>query len=325
MESVLPFPLLASQRQDGVYVLSLQQHTWPAFKEGHHAQGERLRLIFSEKAAAAVADLLPELAPRAVAILQREQSLYGLELLLEEGICQSMQNRLESICELDYLPIAATTSLPQLSTPGLLVMDMDSTAITIECIDELAAAAGVGAEVAQVTERAMQGELDFEQSLRQRVAKLKGANQSIIDDLCARLPLSPGLESMIAELKSYGWRTVVASGGFTPFVGHLQQLLGLDAAFANELVISDGKLLGEVSGQVVDAAFKADVVKKCAEQWQIAAGQRLAIGDGANDIPMVQAADFGIAYHAKPKLVAAAAARINKLGLQVLPFLLQGR
>jgi phosphoserine phosphatase len=130
---------------------------------------------------------------------------------------------------------------------------------------------------------------------------------------------------MIAELKSHGWRTVVASGGFTPFVGHLQQLLGLDAAFANELVISDGKLLGEVRGQVVDAAFKADVVTKCAGQWQIAAGQRLAIGDGANDIPMVQAADFGIAYHAKPKLAAAAAAKINKLGLQALPFLLQGR
>ena len=171
MESVLPFPLLASQRQDGVYTLSLQQHTWPAFKEGQHTQAERLRLIFSEKAAAAVADLLPELAPRAVAILQREQSLYGLELQLETSPCQAMLQRLESIGELDYLPIAATANLPELSTPGLLVMDMDSTAITIECIDELAAAAGVGAEVAQVTERAMQGELDFEQSLRQRVAK----------------------------------------------------------------------------------------------------------------------------------------------------------
>jgi phosphoserine phosphatase len=213
--------------------------------------------------------------------------------------------------------------LPRLNHPGLLVMDMDSTAIQIECIDELAAMAGVGERVAAITERAMQGELDFEQSLRQRVAQLKGADASIIATLCDHLPLMPGLESMLEELKCHGWRLVVASGGFTPFVGHLKQLLCLDAAFANELVITDGKLAGEVTGKVVDAQFKADVVELCGQQWNIAQGQRVAIGDGANDIPMVMAADFGIAFHAKPKLAAAADACIRHLDLRVLPYLLQ--
>lgn len=214
-------------------------------------------------------------------------------------------------------------ALPKLSEPGLLVMDMDSTAIQIECIDELAAMAGVGEQVAAITERAMLGELDFEQSLRQRVAQLKGANASIIEALCGRLPLMPGLESMLAELKSYHWHLVVASGGFTPFVGHLKQVLSLDAAFANELVITDGRLVGEVTGKVVDAQFKADVIAACSAEWQISAGQTVAIGDGANDIPMVQAADFGIAFHAKPKLAAAADANIRRLDLRVLPYLLQ--
>ncbi|ABV88360.1 phosphoserine phosphatase SerB [Shewanella pealeana] len=216
-----------------------------------------------------------------------------------------------------------TVDAPQLSQAGLLVMDMDSTAIEIECIDELAEMAGVGPAVAEVTELAMQGELDFEQSLRARVAKLKGADAEIIDTLCAKLPLMPGLKEMIAELQSHGWRTVVASGGFTPFVNHLKQLLALDAAFANKLDIESGKLLGTVSGQVVDAQYKADTVLKCAKQWQIAAGQRVAIGDGANDIPMINTADFGIAYHAKPKLAQAADVSINRLNLKALPYLFQ--
>ncbi|WOT06024.1 phosphoserine phosphatase SerB [Shewanella youngdeokensis] len=212
---------------------------------------------------------------------------------------------------------------PVLNRPGLLVMDMDSTAIEIECIDELAEMAGVGAAVAAVTEQAMQGELDFEESLRARVAKLTDADAGIIARLCEQLPLMPGLTDTIKILKQYQWRTVVASGGFTPFVNHLKQLLDLDAAFANQLDIANGKLLGTVSGQVVDAQFKADTVLNCAQQWQIAAGQSVAIGDGANDIPMINTADFGIAYHAKPKLAAAADVTISQLNLKVLPYLFQ--
>ncbi|MGL4473791.1 MAG: phosphoserine phosphatase SerB [Shewanella sp.] len=213
--------------------------------------------------------------------------------------------------------------LPQLSEAGLLVMDMDSTAIAIECIDELAAMAGVGADVAAVTELAMQGELDFEQSLRRRVKLLAGADERIITDLCQRLPLTPGLAVMCQTLKDNGWKLVLASGGFTPFVSLLQHKLGLDDAYANQLEIINGKLTGQVLGEIVDANYKASVLTQCAQRWHIAQGQRLAIGDGANDIPMLLASDFGIAFHAKPKLQSVAAARINRLDLQTLLFWLQ--
>ncbi|ABL99185.1 phosphoserine phosphatase SerB [Shewanella amazonensis] len=289
------------------------------YEEGQAPQGERVRLVWATKATeelifARLAELNCAAAP-----LVRRNALSGLELVSKgEG---NLSAAFDGIAGLEVLPV--TESLPSLRHPGLLVMDMDSTAIKIECIDELAAMAGVGEAVAEVTERAMQGELDFKQSLRQRVAKLAGADAGIIDTLCARLPLMDGLTEMLAELKGHGWKLVVASGGFTPFVGHLKATLGLDAAFANELVIADGKLVGEVTGTVVDANFKADVVSRLGDEYGIKDGQRLAIGDGANDIPMVQRADFGIAFHAKPKLAAAADARIHTLDLRVLPFLLQ--
>lgn len=254
-------------------------------------------------------------------LIERQCQLLCIELCTASALSSEQLAQLDSLATIEIFEILADA--PVINIPGLLVMDMDSTAIEIECIDELAAMAGVGAAVAEVTELAMQGELDFEQSLRARVAKLEGADAQIIDTLCAKLPLMPGLSEMIAELKSHGWRTVVASGGFTPFVDHLKQLLSLDSAFANKLDIAEGKLLGTVSGQVVDAQFKADTVANCAEQWQIAAGQKVAIGDGANDIPMIETADFGIAYHAKPKLAQAADTQIDKLNLKVLPYLFQ--
>ena len=255
-----------------------------------------------------------------IASITRHSGLHCIELCLSETTLSEVKTRFNALDGVEVFTVA--NAHPRLDIPGLLVMDMDSTAIEIECIDELAIMAGVGAEVAEVTERAMQGELDFEQSLRARVAKLAGAEASIIDNLCQRLPLMPGLTEMVSELQANRWRLVLASGGFTPFVGHLKQLLNLDAAFANELVIEDGKLIGEVRGEVVDAQFKADTVLGVAAKWQISNGQRLAIGDGANDIPMVEAADFGIAFHAKPKLVAAADGVIRQLDLRVLPYML---
>lgn len=291
------------------------------------ADSARLRIIYQDISAQASLSVWIALLAQSSQIIgisdidrDRQVGLHCIELALVSSLSQAQLEAFPlSVAELHVITLA----LPRLNHPGLLVMDMDSTAIQIECIDELAAMAGVGARVAAITERAMQGELDFEQSLRQRVAQLKGADANIISTLCANLPLMPGLESMLVELKSHGWRLVVASGGFTPFVGHLKQLLSLDAAFANELVITNGKLAGEVTGKVVDAQFKADVVERCSEQWNIATGQRVAIGDGANDIPMVMAADFGIAFHAKPKLAAAADANIRHLDLRVLPYLLQ--
>ncbi|MCL1088279.1 phosphoserine phosphatase SerB [Shewanella profunda] len=287
----------------------------------------RIRVIYQEiSAQKSLAEWLLTLArtfklPHVyIASIKRQVALHCVELALPlEPSPELLATFPHAWAELHIF----NTELPKLSVPGLLVMDMDSTAIQIECIDELAAMAGVGEQVAAITERAMQGELDFEQSLRQRVAQLKGADASIIATLCKKLPLMPGLEPMLAELKLHHWHLVVASGGFTPFVGHLKQLLNLDAAFANELVIIDGKLAGTVTGKVVDAQFKADVVERCSAQWNIPKGQRVAIGDGANDIPMVKAADFGIAFHAKPKLAAAADAHIRHLDLRVLPYLLQ--
>lgn len=330
---------MESLNQDALFVwlaasptprFEYQGHAFEAYQESAGVPAGslfRMRLIYDDlRVESALSAWMLSLAKTLgldvidIAPIRRQVALHCIELALPlEPSRELLATFPSDLAECHLIRQA----LPKLSEPGLLVMDMDSTAIQIECIDELAAMAGVGEQVAAITERAMLGELDFEQSLRQRVAQLKGADACIIESLCERLPLMSGLEPMLAELKSHQWRLVVASGGFTPFVGHLKQLLNLDAAFANELVITDGRLVGEVTGKVVDAQFKADVIAACSADWQIPPGQRVAIGDGANDIPMVQAADFGIAFHAKPKLAAAADANIRRLDLRVLPYLLQ--
>jgi phosphoserine phosphatase len=200
------------------------------------------------------------------------------------------------------LDVAPLGKIPHLRTPGLLVMDMDSTAIQIECIDEIAKLAGTGEMVAEVTERAMRGELDFVASLKQRVATLKGANASILRQVRDELPLMPGLTSLVLKLESLGWKVAIASGGFTFFAEYLRDKLHLHAVVANELEICDGKLTGEVIGQIVDAQFKADTLKRLADKYEIPVAQTVAIGDGANDLPMILSAGLGIAYHAKPKV-----------------------
>lgn len=200
------------------------------------------------------------------------------------------------------LDVAPLGKIPHLRTPGLLVMDMDSTAIQIECIDEIAKLAGTGEMVAEVTERAMRGELDFAASLKQRVATLKGANASILRQVRDELPLMPGLTSLVLKLESLGWKVAIASGGFTFFAEYLRDKLHLHAVVANELEICDGKLTGEVIGQIVDAQFKAETLKRLAEKYEIPVAQTVAIGDGANDLPMILSAGLGIAYHAKPKV-----------------------
>lgn len=200
------------------------------------------------------------------------------------------------------LDVAPLGKIPHLRTPGLLVMDMDSTAIQIECIDEIAKLAGTGEMVAEVTERAMRGELDFAASLKQRVATLKGANASILRQVRDELPLMPGLTSLVLKLEALGWKVAIASGGFTFFAEYLRDKLHLHAVVANELEICDGKLTGEVIGQIVDAQFKADTLKRLADKYDIPVAQTVAIGDGANDLPMIQSAGLGIAFHAKPKV-----------------------
>lgn len=213
------------------------------------------------------------------------------------------------------LDIAPVSNLPNLNHPGLLVMDMDSTAIQIECIDEIARLAGCGEQVAAVTERAMRGELDFSASLRERVATLKGANETILQQVRDKLPLMPGLTHLVQRLQSLGWQVAIASGGFTYFADYLREKLDLVAVVANQLEIRDGYLTGNVSGPIVDADYKASTVQKLARELDIAPQQTVAIGDGANDLPMIQHAGLGLAYHAKPKVNEKAAVSIRHADL----------
>lgn len=225
---------------------------------------------------------------------------------------------LADFCLTNKIEAALLTQVPRLSEPGLLVMDMDSTTIEIECIDEIAKLAGVGEEVAEVTERAMLGELDFAQSLHQRVATLANSPESILSDVAKNIPLMAGLKPLIVELKKHNWRIAIASGGFTYFADHLKGTLQLDAAFANTLEIIDGKLTGKVLGNVVDAQVKADSLAILSEKYQIPANQTVAMGDGANDLVMMAAASFGVAFHAKPIVLAQADSSINVQGLDCL-------
>ncbi|MDK2595678.1 phosphoserine phosphatase SerB [Pseudoalteromonas sp. P94(2023)] len=212
--------------------------------------------------------------------------------------------------------------LPQLLKPGLLVMDMDSTAIEIECIDEIARLADVYDEVASVTAEAMAGKLAFSDSLYKRVAKLKGIELSLISPLKEDLPLMAGIKALCEILKSHDWRLAIASGGFTWFAEALQVRLGLDHVFANTLEIEEQKLTGRVIGEVVDADKKAQVLESLRSRYDISAGQTLAIGDGANDLVMMAAADLGVAVHGKPKVVERADAAIcDGSLLQLLYFL----
>lgn len=222
------------------------------------------------------------------------------------------------------LDVAPLGKIPSLQIPGLLVMDMDSTAIEIECIDEIARLAGSGEQVAEITERAMRGELDFAASLRQRVATLEGADAAIPGKVRDNLPLMPGLTSLVARLQAMDWKVAIVSGGFTFFADYLRDKLKLSAAIANELEICEGRLTGHVTGPIVDAQYKAMTLGQLAEQFDIPSGQTVAIGDGANDLPMMACAGLGIAYRAKPKVNKKAAVTIRNADLMGVICILSG-
>jgi len=195
----------------------------------------------------------------------------------------------------------------------LFVADMDSTMITVECIDELADYAGIKAEIAAVTERAMRGELDFAQALSGRVALLAGLDAAMIDRCRAeRVRIMPGAKALVRTLHARGARTILVSGGFIPFAEPVAQEIGFDVAIANTLHIENGKLAGTVGAPIVDAERKRMELLGAAAELGLTPAQSLAIGDGANDIPMIQAAGLGIAYHAKPKTRAAAGAAVDR-------------
>ena len=205
----------------------------------------------------------------------------------------------------------------------LICFDMDSTLIQTECIDELAKRAGVGDQVAAITEQAMRGEIDFKESFTRRVALLKGLDASVMKEIAENLPVTEGTERLMTVLKTYGYKIAILSGGFTYFGEYLQRRYGIDYVYANELEIGeDGKLTGRFVGDIVDGHRKADLLKLIAQMEKVNLAQTIAVGDGANDLPMISEAGLGIAFHAKPRVVANAKQSINTLGLDgVLYFL----
>ncbi|HET8816903.1 MAG TPA: phosphoserine phosphatase SerB [Pseudidiomarina sp.] len=204
------------------------------------------------------------------------------------------------------------------SQPGLAVFDMDSTLITIECIDEIAALVSRKPEIAAITEAAMRGELDFVASLRQRVAALAGIGESQFQRLFDPIPLTPGASALCQWLQEQHWRIVIASGGFTWFAERLQKQLNIDAVCANELEWQQGQLTGRVVEPVVDAERKAEALRDYASRWEIPLTNTLAIGDGANDIQMLEAAACGVAFCAKSRLKAVADIIIDEPDLSTL-------
>jgi len=204
----------------------------------------------------------------------------------------------------------------------LVAFDMDSTLIQAEVIDELAKEAGVGEQVSAITEAAMRGELDFKQSLRKRLSLLEGLDESVLKKVADRLPLTEGAEKLISTLKNLGYTIAILSGGFTYFGNILKKKLDIDYVYANELEIVDGKLTGKALGKIVDAERKAELLQKIATKENIALQQVIAVGDGANDLPMLNLAGLGIAYHAKPKVKEGARQSISTLGLDSILYLI---
>lgn len=204
----------------------------------------------------------------------------------------------------------------------LVCFDMDSTLIQTEVIVDLARRAGVGDKVNTITEAAMRGDLDFTESFKQRIALLKGLDEGVMKDIADNLPITEGAERLFGTLKKYGFKTAILSGGFTYFGRHLQNKLGIDYVYANELEVINGKLSGKHIGDIVDGKMKAELLKKIAFKEDIHLEQVIAVGDGANDLPMLNVAGLGIAFHAKPKVKKNAQHAISTIGLDGILYLM---
>ena len=207
-------------------------------------------------------------------------------------------------------------------TRRLICFDMDSTLIETEVIDELADRAGVGKEVREITEAAMRGEIDFHESFTRRVALLKGLDVSVMKDIAENLPMTEGIERLMKTLKTVGFKIAILSGGFTYFGEYLKRKFGIDYVYANELEVVDGKLTGRYIGDIVDGKRKAELLRLLAQIENVNIAQTIAVGDGANDIPMLNTAGLGIAFHAKPKVKANTKQSISTIGLDGILYFL---
>ncbi len=254
-------------------------------------------------------------------IHQISQQAHGVQFIQIDQHAYYLANQqvldvVRQFCQQEQIDCAYVPEQLTLQKIKLAVMDMDSTLINIECIDEIADMAGIKAQISAITERAMRGELDFKQSLRERVALLKGLPESALNDVIQqRLQANPGAQRWIDTCKQYQIKTMLVSGGFEQFAHHVQKMLGIDYSAANRLVIIDGKLTGNILGDIVDGQAKADYLRYQAGQLNVDLEATVAIGDGANDLLMMQAAGAGIAYHAKPIVQEQADFALNVVGL----------
>lgn len=234
-----------------------------------------------------------------------------------------MQSRFMKIASDEEFDVSLQEDTMYRRCRRLICFDMDSTLIETEVIDELAMRAGVGDEVKAITESAMRGEIDFCESFRRRVAMLKGLDVSVMKDIAENLPITEGLDRLMSVLKRAGYKTAILSGGFTYFGEYLKQRFGFDYVYANELEIGrDGKLTGNYVGDIVDGKRKAELLRLIAQVENVNIAQTIAVGDGANDLPMIATAGLGIAFHAKPKVKATAEQSLSTIGLDGILYFL---
>ncbi|MFK8041941.1 phosphoserine phosphatase SerB [Congregibacter sp.] len=248
---------------------------------------------------------------------------FALEFYLDDWArCAGQRARLQDLAARWEVDLALAPSDSKRPRRRLIAFDMDSTLIQCEVIDELAHRAGVGEEVAAVTARAMRGELDFRSSFRERMSKLQGLDAAQIQEVGASLPIMPGARTLLRTLRSQGHHTAILSGGFDYFAKKVQSQIGLDEVHANHLQIIDNALTGDVNGEIVDAERKVLLLKEIAEREGIDLADTVAVGDGANDLPMLAAAGLGVAFHAKPRVRESAPCAINYGTLEALLYVL---
>ncbi|GHC30536.1 phosphoserine phosphatase SerB [Kushneria pakistanensis] len=306
-----------------------------------HESGQSLHLVMTLMATRLSRDLLARvdrLISKWGLAIERMQRLSGPSSLIETapaaGVCLEYHLRGEAV-NIDALRQALLAFAAQEGVDialqeesrwrhqrRLICFDMDSTLIKAEVIDELARRHGVYDAVAAITERAMRGEIDFQQSFRERMSMLNGLSESVLADVADGLELMDGLERLMTQLRRLGYRTAILSGGFTYFAHYLQRRLGFDEVHANELIIEAGVVTGEVHLPIVDAERKAVLLKEIAEHHGIALEQTVAVGDGANDLKMLASAGLGIAFHAKPLVREQARISLSTLGLDAILYLL---